>query len=80
MRGEMHPMTALLIGASLVTGFIFLLSAGLVFVCWLTEPPARPTDPSIGAGIVAIAALLNLTVIVGWSIWFAFRGNGRRSL
>jgi hypothetical protein len=80
MRGEIHPITGLLIGASLVTGLIFLVIAGVVFVCWLQASPSHPGDPNIGAGIVVLAGMLNLPVIVGWSIWAAFRGRTRRSL
>jgi len=62
-----------LIALSALTGFIFAAVATVAFACWLTEPPSFPGDPNIGAGLLGMAALLNVPVFVAWCIWIASR-------
>jgi hypothetical protein len=66
-----------LIALSAVTGFIFAAVATVVFACWLTEPPSFPGDPNIGAGLLGMAALLNVPVLAAWGIWIASRFGGQ---
>jgi hypothetical protein len=61
----------LLMLASCVTVPLCLLVGGVVFVCWLTEPPTFPGDPNIGLGLLELVCILNVPVFVGWSLWLA---------
>jgi hypothetical protein len=68
--GDMHPITGLLIGATVLTGGLFLASVAMVAV---SEPPTFPGDPNIGGGILSLCAALNLPVILGWGTWIAWK-------
>lgn len=59
------PPAALIAWTWLTLGGLAYALMSYLF-CWLTEPPSFPGDPNIGAGLVCIAAVLNVPTLFFW--------------
>lgn len=69
-RAGIRPVTALLIGATLIPAGLLLLALGNILYFSMTEPPPVPGDPNIGLGILKLAIMLNLPIALAWLLWW----------
>jgi hypothetical protein len=67
----MRLFTGILIGATIVSGGIFLFCAGVVAYCYATEPPGA--GAGIGWGLLTMAAAINFPAMLGWAVWLSIK-------
>jgi len=71
-------LTGLLIVATLITGTPLVLFAGHYWHFRTTNPPLPPGDPDIGFGMLMLLGLLNLPIVLAWTIWLIWLIARRR--
>jgi hypothetical protein len=66
-------LTSVLLGAACFTVSVFLVTAGTVLVCAITEPPDGGAN--IGLGLLTAACAMNLPVMIALVWWFSWMGK-----
>ena len=64
-----RPVTALLLGATLIPVGLFVLALGNYLYFSFTGPSTFTGDPNIGLGILQLTFVLNLPILFAWLVW-----------